>query len=170
VERGLLPEKGERERIHLTTHPEVALLEAIRTVEGEPYLKDGYKQSVGGDPLIVIVDRARVSGLKLDIGYYDRKDEHEWQYRPSEIRLAFITSNPISCEALAFIEANHEAECRNLLQEIEGLASRPTFGSAIRVDFRRRRTFYGRGYIDEQAMGTIEEQIRRMQPNPSTPT
>lgn len=42
--------------IYLTTHPLVALMEALRTVNGEENLRDGYKKGVGGSPIIIRVE------------------------------------------------------------------------------------------------------------------
>ena len=56
-EHGLLPKGG---RLHLTTHPLVALIEGLRTVRGEADLTGGYKEAVGGSPLMVLVERSTV--------------------------------------------------------------------------------------------------------------
>jgi hypothetical protein len=131
-ENGLLPRDGP---IYLSTQPKVALLEADRTVRGEDNLRDGYKKGVGGAPLLVAVDRSAATGLKLDVaGYYERGTP----FRPSEVRFAFMTSQPISAASISFIENDQRNVCNRLLEEIEEMTRRRTFDNAIGVDFKNR--------------------------------
>lgn len=136
-QNGLLPSDGS---IYLSTHPFVALLEAKRTVGGENNLRGGYKQGVGGSPLIVLVERSAATSLSMDIdGYYDQHDRSG--YRPSEIQFAFSTADPIHPGSLLFIERDLERECEQLLKEIERMASRLTFGFAVKVDCDKGRVY-----------------------------
>jgi hypothetical protein len=134
---GLLPQN---DAIYLTTHPEVALLEADRTVSGEGYLRGGYKQGIGGEPLVVVIDRIAALNLKLDVrGYYDQADRVG--YRSSELRFAFTTNESISPESITLIEEDLENECKRRLEQIENMTKRPTFDFAIKVDLARGRVY-----------------------------
>jgi hypothetical protein len=113
---GLLPVNGS---LHLTTHPGIAMDEAVFTVRGED-LRYGYKKGVGGCPLLVRVDRSAAINLRLDRpGYYDK--EAAKKHRLAAIRCAFSTDTPIRPEDLSFIDTNIEAVCKELLDEIHGM-------------------------------------------------
>lgn len=130
-ENGLMPINGP---IHLTTHPEVALIEAQRTVNGEANLRAGYKKASGGLPLIVIVQRFAVVGLKLDIpGYHERGDDRS-EYRVSEARFAFRTPEPIAPGLLTFIERDCEGECRALLNKINTMTRKAPLGFTVKLN------------------------------------
>jgi hypothetical protein len=136
-ESGLLPRHGP---IHLTTHPKLALVEAIRTVSGEGYLLNGYKEGVGGSPIIVIIERSAAAKLTLDAGYYDQTDtEH---YSPRELRYAFTTCEPIPRSSISLVEDDCLVECDRLLAEIETMTNQPTYKYGLNFD----HLVYGRVY------------------------
>ena len=113
---GLLPVNG---ALHLTTHPGIAIDEAVFTVRGED-LRYGYKKGVGGCPLVVRVDRSAAINLRLDRpGYYDK--EAAKKHRLVAIRFSFATDTAIRAEHLSFIDREIEAECHRLLDEIHGM-------------------------------------------------
>src|ERR1035441_10686211 len=88
---GLLPVNG---ALHLTTDPSLAWDEANWTVNGEDP-RYGYKRAIGGNPLIVIVDRDAVSGLSIDNpGWYDQNSPNV--RRLVAKRVAFRTERSIS--------------------------------------------------------------------------
>ena len=120
IERdGLLPING---RLYLTTHPAIAFEEAENTVRGELHLIHGYKRAVGGNPLIVKVERAKVVNLRLDSPeYYDKESAKIRRLVPK--RFAFTTNGAISPEHLAFIDSDFEAECNSLMIDIHLMAS-----------------------------------------------
>jgi hypothetical protein len=114
--KGLLPVNG---ALHLTTHPCIALGEAVFTVRGED-LRYGYKRSVGGFPLVVKIDRSAAINLRLDRpGYYNK--EAAKKHRLAAIRCAFSTDTSIRPEDISFIDTNIEAVCKELLDEIHGM-------------------------------------------------
>jgi len=115
---GLLPVNG---KLHLTTNPAIAFDEAENTVKGEPHLIHGYKIGIGGDPLIVKVERGKVWNLRLDSpGYYDKESASIRRLVPK--RFAFTTDALIRPEHLAFIDSDFEAECHRLTVEIHRMA------------------------------------------------
>ena len=119
IERdGLLPING---KLHLTTHPAIAFEEAENTVGGEPHLVHGYKSAVGGNPLIVKVERAKVGNLRLDSPEYYNKESAKIR-RLVPKRFAFTTNAVIRPEHLAFIDSNFEAECNSLMIDIHRMA------------------------------------------------
>ena len=106
---GLLPVNG---ALHLTTHPAVALDEAFFTVNGEDP-RYGYKTGVGGDLLIVKVERSAARNLRLDIpGYFDK--EATKIRRLVAKRFAFSTDTLNRPEDLSFIDTNIEAVCKKM--------------------------------------------------------
>jgi hypothetical protein len=134
-ESGLLPING---AIYLTTHPLVALIEALRTVNGEQHLADGYKKGVGGSPLVVLIKRSAVSNLRVDVcGYYERTKRTD--YRRSEIRFAFTVSECIPSASMSFLETDLYSECDKRLKEIERMTSSCTFWPALKCDVKKRR-------------------------------
>lgn len=136
-ELGLLPKGG---RLHLTTHPLVALVEALRTVRGEDDLTGGYKEAVGGSPLVVLVERLAAANLKIDVpGYYEKDDRAG--YRPSELRFAFVMDGRVPPPALSFVEGDPEIYCKRMLDEIDAMTVRPVFRLAIKCDLGRLRVY-----------------------------
>jgi hypothetical protein len=113
-EFGLLSKIG---RLHLSTHPCVALLEAFRTVCGEEGFHNAYKPGVGGRPIIVQVERAAVKGLQRDAEYYNK--EEAARRRCVQVRAAFTTALQIKPEYLSFLEGHLETKCDKLIEEIE---------------------------------------------------
>lgn len=120
IERdGLLPVNG---ALHLTTYPSLALLEAIGTVQGEDS-RYGYKQAVGGTPLIVKVDRDAVSGLTVDSpGWYDGNSRKV--LRLVAKRVAFRTGKAVKPASLTFIDSKFDIELKRLLDEIHQMTTR----------------------------------------------
>lgn len=115
-------------------------MEALRTVNGEENLRDGYKKGVGGSPIIIRVERSAAAKLRLDVpGYYEPSDGAG--YRPSQVRLAFVTNECILPTSISFIETDSQNECKKLLKEIDGMTNRPTFGFGLEFDFRNRRVY-----------------------------
>jgi hypothetical protein len=120
-EHGLLATTG---RLHLTTHPYVALLEAQRTVCGEEGFPNAYKPGVGGFPLIVQVERSAVlHRLKLDAEYYDKTKAAG--RRLVQIRAAFVTDAQIGTEHLSF-PVDLETTCDRLVEEINWMTRLPS--------------------------------------------
>lgn len=120
-ERGLLPKAG---KLHLTTHPDVALLEALRTVYGEEGYPNAYKPGVGGSPVIVQVQRSAALRLKLDAPeYYDKAQAIGRRLVP--VRAAFTTDVQIGPEHLSFLEGDLEAACDQLIREINSMTKLP---------------------------------------------
>ena len=112
-EDGLLPVNG---ALHLTTDPSLALQEASWTVEGEDP-SSGYKKAVGGEPIMVKVDREAVSQLRIDSpGWYDRNSTKV--RRLVSKRVAFRTHKAVRPASLSFINENFDAELERLFDEI----------------------------------------------------
>lgn len=139
---GLLPRNG---ALHLTTNPEIAWEEADRTVRGEDP-QYGYKRAVGGEPLIVKVDREAVSGLRIDSpGWYDKDSKKH--LRLVAKRFSFRTERPVRPISLSFIDSDMEIHVPQLLDEINGMATwrspfecRPDVEAEIRAALERRRS------------------------------
>jgi hypothetical protein len=114
---GLLPVNG---LLHLTTLPSLALDEAYWTVKGEdPH--HGYKTPVGGDLLIVKVDRSAARDLRLDVGGWYEKESPKIRRLVAK-RYAFRTEKPISPEHLSFLDKDLFSECDKLVGEIHLMA------------------------------------------------
>jgi hypothetical protein len=62
-------------------------------------------------------------------------------YRPSELRYAFATSEPIPSSSLCLIETGLRGECGRLVKEIDSLTNRPAFGYALQFDFENLRVY-----------------------------
>ena len=139
---GLLPLNG---ALHLATDPSLALEEANWTVKGEDP-SSGYKRAVGGDPLIVKVDREAVSQLRIDSpGWYDKSSPKV--RRLVSKRVAFRTEKAVSPISLSFIGENFDAELERLFDEIHEMTTwRLPFQyhrcreAEIRAKLERRRT------------------------------
>jgi len=90
---GLSPLNGE---LYLTTHPMVAPIEAEHTVKGEGHLTEGYKNGIGGLPLVTVVERSAAINLKLDVrGYYERRDSVPVQREMETIRSPLVSIPPL---------------------------------------------------------------------------
>jgi hypothetical protein len=111
----------------------------MRTVDGEGDLPGGYKVGVGGSPIIVVIERDVIHGARLDDGYYESSGDRAG-YWPSEIRFAFKIRRRIPPRYLSFEEENIRDRCDTLIEQVESLMiRRPTFGYAIKIDWKRRR-------------------------------
>jgi hypothetical protein len=128
-ECGLMPRNG---ALHLTTHPEVALFEARNTVHGEPNLRGGYKQAIGGMPLVVVIERTKVVRLCSDTEYYEHLDARSGLPVP-EVRFAFKTDKGIAPSFISFIPENDcESECTKLRDQINEMARRVPLGFTVK--------------------------------------
>jgi hypothetical protein len=138
---GLLPISG---ALHLTTDPSLALEEANWTVNGEDP-SSGYKTAVGGDPLIVKVDREAVSQLRIDSpGWYDKTSSKV--RRLVAKRVAFKTEKAVSPISLSFIDEDFDAELERLFDEIHAMTTwrlpfqyHPSREAEIRAKLERGR-------------------------------
>jgi len=139
---GLLPVNG---ALHLTTDPSLAWDEANWTVNGEDP-RHGYKLAVGGEPLIVKIDRDAVSGLTIDSpGWYDKNSSKV--RRLVAKRVAFRTETVISPAGLSFIDSDFEVQLKRLFDEIHEMTTwrlpfqyDPCSEAEIRAELLRRRS------------------------------
>jgi hypothetical protein len=136
---GLLPING---ALHLTTDPSLAYEEAKWTVMGDP--SSGYKRAVGGNPLIVKVEREAVSQLRIDSpGWYDKSSSQV--RRLVAKRVAFRTEKAVSPISLSFIGENFDPELERLFDAIHVMTTsrlpfqyHPCREAEIRAKLQRR--------------------------------
>jgi len=86
---------------------------------------NGYKRSVGGSPIIVVIDRTSAVNLTLDADYYNQTDRQN--YSPRDLRYAFTTGAPISPASISFVEDDCFVKCNNFLDEIRKRTNHPIY-------------------------------------------
>ena len=72
-----------------------------------------------------------------EAGYYEQVEN----YRPSELRYAFTTAERIAPVFISFIEQDIDIVCSKLLEEIERMTRKRTFGGALKIDFVHDRVY-----------------------------